>query len=183
MLAAILQILFSIVPLLFGRRLFWVFVAVAGFLVGFALAGLLISSQSELVHLLIGIVVGLIGGLLAVYFTKPMAAVGGFFALSSAALLLAGPLGVSGSGRWILFFVAGIIGALIVFALFDWALIVNSSISGATGITAGLAGLFGGLPSALHLLLVVVLLAVGIVYQARELRAGRAVIGLREPVL
>ena len=182
MLAAILQILFSIVPLLFGRRLFWVFVAVAGFLVGFALAGLLVSGQSELVHLLVGIIVGLIGGLLAAYFTKPMAAVGGFLGLSSAALLLAAPLGLTGAGRWILFFVAGIIGALIVFALFDWALIINSSMSGAAGIVAGLAGLFGGLPSLIHLLLVIVLLVVGIVYQAREMRAGRAVIGLREPV-
>ncbi|MEZ4660106.1 MAG: hypothetical protein R2911_21320 [Caldilineaceae bacterium] len=182
MLGAILQILFSIVPLLFGRRLFWVFVAVAGFLVGFALAGLLVSAQSELVHLLVGIIVGLIGGLLAVYFTRPMAAVGGFLALSSAALLLAIPFGLTGTGRWILFFVAGIIGALLVFALFDWALIVNSSISGASGIVAGLAGLFGGLPSLIHILLVIVLLVVGIVYQTGEMRAGRAVIGLREPV-
>ncbi|MCB0125072.1 MAG: hypothetical protein KDE58_22605 [Caldilineaceae bacterium] len=182
MLAAILQILFSIVPLLFGRRLFWVFVAVAGFLVGFAVSGLLVSSQSEMVHLLIGIIVGLISGLLAVYFTKPMAAVGGFLALSSAALLLSIPFGLTGTGRWILFFVAGIIGALIVFALFDWALIINSSISGATGIAAGIAGLFGAMPSAIHFLLVIVLLAVGIVYQAREMRAGRAIIGMREPV-
>lgn len=182
MLAPILQIVFSIVPLLFGRRLFWVFVAVAGFLVGLALSGFLIATQSQFVHILVAIVVGLVSGLLAVYLTKLMAAVGGFFALGSAALLLSIPLGIGGTGRWTFFLVAGIIGALLVFAFFDWALIINSSISGATGIVAGLNGLFGELPQVVYLILVVVLLAVGVVYQAREMQAGKAVIGLREPI-
>lgn len=179
MLSAILQMGLSIIPLLFGRRLFWVFVAVAGFLMGAALAGLLFSGQSEMVHLLVGIVVGLIGGLLAFYLTKPMAAVGGFLALGGAALLLAWPLGLAGTGRWIFFLVAGVIGAALVFALFDWALIINSSISGAVGIATGLAGLLGSLPQFVHLLLVAVLVIVGIVYQARALRAGQAIIGMQ----
>ncbi|MCB0111868.1 MAG: hypothetical protein KDE53_38350 [Caldilineaceae bacterium] len=182
MLASILQIVFSIVPLLFGRRLFWVFVAVAGFLIGLALSGILLSNQSQLVHLLVGIIVGLVGGVLAMYLTKPMAAVGGFFALGSAALLLSMPLGISGGGRWVFFLVAGIIGALLIFGLFDWALIINSSISGATGIAAGLSGLFGNPPQLIYLIVVAVLLAVGIIFQTRELQAGKAIIGIREPV-
>ena len=140
MLSSILQIIFSIAPLLFGRRLFWVFVAVAGFLVGLALAGLLISDQSQVIHVLVGIIVGLIGGLLAVYLTKPMAAVGGFLAWGGAALLLSFPLRAKGRlAVGFHFFVAGLIGALLVFFLFDWALIISSSISGATGFAAGLA--------------------------------------------
>lgn len=107
-----------------------------------------------------------------------MAAVGGFLALGGAALLLSFPLGLAGSWRWIFFIGAGLIGYLLVMALFDWALIINSSISGATGIAAGVAGLWGSLPHALHLVLVVVLLVVGIVYQARERRVGRAIWGL-----
>ena len=182
MLSSILQIIFPIAPLLFGRRLFWVFVAVAGFLVGLALSGLLISGQSQFVHILVGIIVGLVGGLLAVYLTKPMAAVGGFLAWGGAALLLANPLGIEGAGRWIVFFVAGLIGALLVFLLFDWALIISSGLSGATGIAAGLSGLFGSLPQLVYLVIVVALLAVGIVYQAREMRAGKAIIGIQEPM-
>lgn len=182
MLASILQIVFSIVPLLFGGRPFWVFVAVAGLLVGLALSGLLISGQSEVVHILVGIIVGFIGGLLAVYLTKPMAAIGGFLALGGAALLLSFPLGIGGGGRWVFFLVAGLAGALLVFWFFDWALNINSSLSGASGITAGLYGLFGNLPQAIHLFLVVALLLVGIFYQLREMRAGKAVIGMREPI-
>lgn len=182
MLAAILQIIFSVVPLLFGRRLFWVFVAVAGFLLGLALSSQLLNQQSQFIHLLVGIIVGLVGGYLALTFTKPMAAVGGFLALGGAALLLSFPLGLAGSWRWVFFIGAGLIGYLLVIALFDWALIINSSISGATGIAAGVAGLWGALPHALYWVLVVVLLAVGIVYQARELRAGRAILGLPKQV-
>ena len=47
MLSSILQLGLSIIPLLFGRRLFWIFVGVAGFLVGAALAGQLFSGQAE----------------------------------------------------------------------------------------------------------------------------------------
>jgi len=181
MFSSILHLVLSIIPLLFGRRLFWVFVGVAGFLTGAALAGQLFSGQSEWVHLLVGIVLGAIGGLLALNLTKPMAAVGGFLALGGAALLLAWPLGLAGTGRWIFFLLAGGIGALLVFALFDWALIINSSISGAVGIATGLAGLLGNLPQFVHLLLVAVLVFVGIVYQARELRAGKTIIGMKVP--
>jgi hypothetical protein len=179
MFSSILHLVLSIIPLLFGRRLFWIFVGVAGFLVGAALAGQLFSGQSEWVHLLVGIVLGAIGGLLALNLTKPMAAVGGFLALGGAGLLLAGPLGLAGTGRWIFFLVAGVIGALLVFALFDWALIINSSISGAVGIATGLAGLLGNLPQFVHLILVAVLVILGIVYQARDLRAGKAIIGMK----
>lgn len=182
MLTSVLQIILSTVPLLFGRRLFGVFVAVAGFLVGLALSGLIMSAQSEWVYLLLGIIVGLVGGLLAVYLTKPMAAVGGFLALGSAALLLSIPLGMDGMGRWIFFVVAGLMGAFLVFVLLDWALIINSGICGATGIAAGISGLFGNLSSLVYLVIVVVLLMVGIVYQLQDWRAGSVIIGIKEPV-
>jgi hypothetical protein len=182
MFAAILQILLSIVPLLFGRRLFWVVVAVAGFLVGLALSSSLLAGQPQLIHIVVGLALGLIGGLLAVFFIKPMAAIGGFLALGGAALMLSDPLGITGAGRWIVFLVAGVIGVFLVLSLFDWALIINSSASGATGIAAGLSGLFGSMPQAVYLIIVLVLLAAGIFYQWREWQANKPIMGMREAI-
>lgn len=53
---------------------------------------------------------------------------------------------------------------------------------GALQLPGWLALLIPGLIHALHLVLVVVLLAIGIVYQARELRSGRAIFGLPQRV-
>src|SRR5688500_12103206 len=62
----IFQILGGILLIIFGRRLFWLFVGLLGFFAGFTFASRFFSNQQEWVTLLIAVGCGLIGILLAV---------------------------------------------------------------------------------------------------------------------
>jgi len=55
--------------LFFGRRVFWLFVAGAGFLAGLALANRLFP-ESEAVGVIIGIGIGLLAALLAIFLQR-----------------------------------------------------------------------------------------------------------------
>lgn len=159
--------------LVLGRKLFWLFVAVVGFAIGLAFAERLFSAQPEWVQLVIGIVFGIVGAILAHFFQEIAIAVGGFLAGAYIALTLyaslSGAPAANGSGLgWILFFVGGIIGAVVAFMLFDWALIILSSLSGALLITEGfnLAGPMGWLA-------VIGLFILGVIIQANLERPPR----------
>jgi hypothetical protein len=128
-----LNLVLGIILLLFGRKLFWLFVGVAGFLIGMDVAQRFFSGP-ETTRLLIALVIGIIGALLAVLFYKAAVAVAGFF--------IGGYLGVHlvqylalhppQSMAWVPYVVGGIIGAILILVILDWALIVLSSFAGAT---------------------------------------------------
>ena len=69
--------LFGILVLILGRRLFWLFVAVAGVVVGFNLAEQVVSIEAAWLLLAIGVVGGIIGALLAVFAQRLAVAVEG----------------------------------------------------------------------------------------------------------
>lgn len=171
MLAAIVQILVGLVSLLFGRRLYWLFVALAGFLFGLVLGQVLFNGQPEIVTFFLALVIGAGMAALALFIQRPIVALGGFVALGSLGVLLANALGMGGLG-WVFFLVAGIIGAVLVFQFFDWALIINSSLSGAGAVAAGAVVLLPLLGGWVEALLVIALAVGGIYYQARELRGA-----------
>jgi hypothetical protein len=132
MLIQILVIIVGVAVLLLGRRLFWLFVGAVGFLVGVELAGRFISAQPQWVIILIALVIGLVGAVLAVVLQKIAIAIAGFLvgaAVASAAITF---LGLHlGRFEWIPLVVGGFIGAIFVIAIFDWALIILSSLTGA----------------------------------------------------
>jgi hypothetical protein len=71
---------------------------------------------------------------------------------------------------WLPFVIGGIIGAILVSVLFDWALIVLSSLAGAAIITQALA-----LSGAVGIGVILALTAVGVIIQAstdRKVTAG-----------
>ncbi len=147
--------------LLFGRKLFWLFVAAAGFVIGFTYAPALLGAQSENTALVIGVICGVVCGVIAMFIQKIAISVAGFAATGYLAMNYAEAFfHLAGDLRWIVFVAAGIIGALLVHWLFDWTLIVVSSFIGATLIAQGL-----------HFertfWLILLLAAVGIVLQAR----------------
>ena len=78
--SAFLTLALGIVLLLFGRRAFWIFVAVAGFIAGLTFATLYMHGQSELVILLIAIVAGVIGAVLAIMLEWLAILIAGFLA-------------------------------------------------------------------------------------------------------
>jgi hypothetical protein len=77
---ALFSLILGISLLLFGRRLFWLFVGVAGFIAGLTLAPQMISSQSELVILFIAIIFGIIGAFLAIFLEGLAILIAGFLA-------------------------------------------------------------------------------------------------------
>jgi hypothetical protein len=155
--------------LLFGRKLFWLFLAVAGFVVGVEAARYLFPHQTELFTLAVALALGVAGALLAVFLQKVAIAVGGFVGGGYLAAALGAPvLGSAGlryPGVWIAFLIGGILGAILLFIFFNWALIFLSSMQGAHLILRGVAA-----PPHYFSILFLVLAIVGIVIQASSYR-------------
>src|SRR2546421_11613704 len=129
---AIVGALIGIVILLFGRKLFWLCVAAVGFVAGVELAPHLVNEPSALLQLTVAIVLGLIGALLALFLQKVAIAVFGFLAGGKLAGAIAAAFFVHHAEySTIVFVVGGLIGAILLLTLFDWALIVVSSLIGA----------------------------------------------------
>jgi hypothetical protein len=135
----IISILIGALVLLFGRRLFWLFVAAIGFWIGFQLTPYLMQHPPEWLTLVVAIVLGIVGAVLALVLQKVAIAIGGFFVGGRIATALMAAF-VSGHVRdhGIAFIIGGIIGAILLLVLFDWALIVFSAIAGADLITSNL---------------------------------------------
>lgn len=168
-------LLVGLLLLLLGRRLFWLFVAAAGFVAGVGVAPYILPHQSELFTLLVAVVLGILGALLAIFLQKLAVAVGGFVAGGYLALVLAAPLfgatGVAYPGGWLCFLVGGILGAILLLVFFNWALIILSSLQGAHLIIRGLP-FIKGFPALRHHhpILFVILAVIGIAVQAATYR-------------
>ena len=128
----IVGVLIGIAILFFGRKLFWLTVAAVGFAVGVEIAPLLVNESSSLLALLIALVLGILGALLALFLQKVAIAVLGFFAGGKLATAIAAAFFVHyAQYSTIIFVIGGIIGAILLLAIFGWALIFVSSFIGA----------------------------------------------------
>jgi len=154
-----------------GRKLFWLFVGAAGFVTGMELATRFWQG-SDLLAILIGLVVGIIFAVLAIFLQALVIGIAGFLIGGYIFIALAAMLGieVTGIATWIVYGVGGVIGLLLVSFLFDWALITLSSLAGASLMIQAFfpQGAFGGL-------LLIVLFILGILIQGFTLRRDRAV--------
>ncbi len=165
-----IRLLVGLALLLFGRKLFWLFVGGIGFVFGFEIAALLFRGAPELLIVAIALVAGIIGAVLAIFFQRVAVSVAGFIAGGYIVTTLLNRLGAdAGAVYWILFLVGGILGAIFVSFLFDWALIVLSSLTGATVVIRVLE-----LGPVIELILFVVLLIVGLGVQAYLLQQEEA---------
>jgi hypothetical protein len=130
--STVLNIVVGAALLLFGRRLYWLFVAGAGFVIGATLAAELLQNQPAWMQLLVAVAAGLVGLVLALLLQRVAVGIAGFvaggYALASVVSAIAG----LGTGTyWVLFVVGGIAGAVLVTMFFVWALIILSSLMGA----------------------------------------------------
>jgi hypothetical protein len=171
----LLQLLFGLVVLFAGRRLYWFFVGVVGFMVGASLAAQFVSADPWWLVLLIALGVGLISSLLSVFLQRLALGIAGFVAGAYLVQLLLGLLNwEAGQINWILALLGGVIGAVLVAVLFDWALILLSALVG-----AGLVGQFFGFNPPLETLVFLGLLLVGVAVQGGTLGRERARAGAR----
>jgi hypothetical protein len=170
----IFSILIGVVILFFGRKLFWLCVAAIGFAAGVELAPHLVQDPSALLSLTIALLLGIIGALLALFLQKIAIAVLGFLAGGKLAGAIAAAFFVHyAQHSTIIFVIGGIIGAILLLVLFDWALIVVSSLIGAHLIVyqSTIA-----LPQSGSIILFIGLAVVGILVQAASLRRSGATI-------
>jgi hypothetical protein len=168
-----------------GRRLFWLLLGIVGFLAAYSLSLQYLHLRPSGAQLLVAVVAGLCGVLLAVFAQKVAVALAGFLVGAYfAATLLGAALAPSAGraltaiahlspGQEIVVFVVGVLAALVAVRLFDLALIVLSALAGASLVGDALlpAPVSG---EALRWALVLVLAAVGMAIQAGWSRRARA---------
>ena len=157
------RLIAGVCVLFLGRRLFWLFVGAVGFVLGMDAAALLLRGMPHAEVLLIALVGGLVGALLAVALEELMIGIAGFMTGAYlAAQILVAVMPYPGRNIWLAMLAGGIVGMLLLLALFDWALITLSSVMGAGFIVQALPGT-GGLTSLVFLALVIT----GMTVQAR----------------
>jgi hypothetical protein len=159
----ILTVLIGVVLLLTGRRLFWLFVGAVGFIAGMEWGAVLLGKQPEIIALLFAVAVGLVCAVLAVMLQRVAVAVAGGVVGGLFAAEIAQAAGLAGQQNQLIAFLLGaIIAAILVTLLFDWALIILSSLAGGSMIAHAL-------PAArrLELVIALILCIVGIVFQSR----------------
>ena len=162
----IVGLLIGIVILFFGRKLFWLCVAAAGFALGTEIAPHVIQEPSSILGLVVALVLGLLGALLAIFLQKVAIAVLGFLAGGYLAGAIAAAFFIHSAQYYtITFLVGGIIGAILLLAVFDWALIVVSSMIGAHLIQNAIS-----LPPTGSMLVIIGLTILGILVQAASFR-------------
>jgi hypothetical protein len=127
----IVPVMFGGAILLFGRVLYWLFVGVVAYFLGFQLATNFLPGEPGLITL-IAIIAGIIGIALAVV-ARYMAVgltgfiVGGFlFNQVTVAFDFS-----AGDYAWLIFVAGGVFGVMLVGFLSDWALILLSAFAGA----------------------------------------------------
>ena len=154
--------------LLLGRKLFWLFVAAIGFAYGAELAPQIIHHPTPAVILVIALVLGLLGALFAVLLQA--------FAIGASGFLTGGWLAIRiyeylvGHVRnvEILYLISGVLGAILFLALFDWVLIIFSSVLGARLIAMAIA-----LSQNSRTIVFILLVVIGIIMQSSMLSPAR----------
>ncbi|HVR30229.1 MAG TPA: DUF4203 domain-containing protein [Thermoanaerobaculia bacterium] len=128
-----LPLAFGAVLLLAGRRLFWLLIATLGFLFAFSLVQRLWPDSPEPLHWVLAVAAGLLGALLAVFAQRLAVGAAGMLFGGYAALWLLEHYGVD-LGNWeLLAVLAGaVLAAVLALAVLETALVVLSSILGAS---------------------------------------------------
>jgi hypothetical protein len=158
------NIILGLILLIFGRKLFWLFVGIGGFLLGMQFGGMVLSDQAQWIRVLISLGAGVFGALLAVLVQRVAFCLAGFYGGAYVALRLAQSSGAGGSGI-IFFVVGGVLGAVFAILIMDGAIIVLSCLVGAGAIVEALDL---GLTATMIIFLVLVI--VGMCVQARLMR-------------
>ena len=164
-----INILIGLCLLFAGRRLFWLFVACIGFASGYYYAQQIWGLNSPILVLILSIAAGGLGAIIAILFQKAAIVVAGFAAGGYIALNLFDQFaGLPAQMVWLPYIIGGIIGAVILFFVFDWALIFLSTLTGATLIVQ-MAAFNPGIEIVLYIALVIA----GMVFQAKTMTGER----------
>jgi len=159
-------LLVGVALLFFGRKLFWLFIAAIGFAAGMDIAQQILHTPSPMLVLLIALAFGVLGAILSVFLQKVAIAVAGFIAGGRLAIGLAAAFYTNHAEySQIIFLIGGVLGAVLLLALFDWAMILLTSVEGARLISSVIV-----LPPLGCMLVLIVLIVIGVSAQGAMLR-------------
>ena len=164
----IAMVIVGLLLLLMGRRLFWLAVACLGMVTGVTLAEPFLAGQPVGMIIGVGLGAALLGALLALFVQKIAVGVAGFLGGGFLGLVV---LQLSESNvelQWLFFLIGGFIGAFLLLAFFDWALIGITSLAGSALVVQSLAA-----QSAFTLLLLALVAVIGAAIQARSMMPVR----------
>jgi hypothetical protein len=161
MISTILKILIGLVLLLAGRKFFWLFIGVVGFLAGFALATQFLQDWSSEAVLVFAIVCGVIGVAAALFLQRFAVLAAGFAAGGYLSYVLMNSIAMDNIWIWLVVFVVlGVICAGLMSLVFNAALVILSSLTGALLVSQTIP-----LDSTVPTLAFLVLAGIGIVVQ------------------
>lgn len=126
-----LKALFGAIILFLGRKLYWFTIAAVGFFAAIELTSRLLKDQPLWVAIILGVIVGGIGALLAVTIQRIAIGLAGFFLGGFLFFQILSVFDIQlGGWNWAIFILGGLLGIALVSALFEWTLILLSSIIG-----------------------------------------------------
>lgn len=161
-----LLLVIGLILIFLGRRVYLISIGILGFLGGLYLITSLIGISHDWRSLLVALLLGVVGSLLAFALHKAAWIFGGFFGGGVLLMYLNDAFSIPAIGSPVVVFIlGGIVGALLFLLLLDWALILVTALTGATLITyqSGLGGPAGQA-------LLIGLLFAGILVQGNSLR-------------
>jgi len=129
----IFTLIAGIVILFLGRQVFWLFVAALGAVEGGQVALTYFADRAPWVQVVAVILGGVLGAIIGMFLQPLAAAIVGFYAGGEVAQDLVMRWGLTApTYAWLPFVIGGIAGAILMLLIFNWALIVLSSLYGAT---------------------------------------------------
>lgn len=138
--SGVLFIILGLLLLIAGRKLYWLFVGIAGFALGWYIGMTYINSDQTWVQWLIAIGLGILGAVLARLLQKTALGVAGFIAGGYGLVFLLQTLNVKvGDVTWPFFLAGGIVGLVLILSLFEMALIVLTAWLGSALVLQGLS--------------------------------------------
>jgi|WetSurMetagenome_2_1015567.scaffolds.fasta_scaffold213274_1 hypothetical protein len=170
MVSLFFNLIAGIALLIAGRRLFWLFVGVLGFLAGYTLAPQYVHATSPDAALIAAVILGVIGVLVAVFLQRFAVILAGFIAGAYLAYVVLNNASIN--NFWIMLtgaIILGLIGAFLMARLFDVALVILTSLVGAAMLTQ-IAPFTQPLLTLIFIILVVIGLAVQFGQTRRRVR-------------
>jgi hypothetical protein len=157
----LINLVLGIVLLTTGKKLYWLFVGVIGFVIGMAISTQYVLLTPSWLMYVVALGCGIIGAILAFFLQHLAISLVGFLVGAYGALRLTELLGISAEpNRWMAFIIGGIVGLLLVSSAFNLALYVLSSWAGATLVTEAI-----GLEATVGLVVFFALFVLGMIIQ------------------
>lgn len=158
----IINLVLGVILLTTGKKLYWLFVGVIGFVIGLTLANQYVQLTPWWLVYIVALGAGILGAVLGVFLQHLAIAIVGFIVGGYGAVQVAGLVGINAlPNQYMAFIIGGIVGLLLVASVFNWALYLLSAWAGASLVTGAI-----GLQATVGLVMFFALFVLGVIIQA-----------------